>query len=120
MTHSPALPRLALLAAGLVGLAGRLPAQEVPRLVVSPDPKPPLARTTNIVLRPNADAPFSVYVENPGGQTWANLTVRVTADEDGNRPIVEGSVETVGPNKTVRVPLRPAVPPGTPPAAPPA
>jgi hypothetical protein len=125
MTHSPALLRFALLAAGLVGLAARLPAQDRPRPVVStradePAKGPLKGQTTNLVLRPNADAPFSVYVENPdANQTFANLTVRVTADPDGGLLLAEGTVGSVGPRQFARVALHPAAPPGGPAAAPP-
>ncbi len=126
MTHRPALLRLTLLAAGLAGLAARLPAQDRPRPVVSTRPDEPAkgplkGQTTNLVLRPNADAPFSVYVENPDpNQTFTNLTVRVTADPEGSQVLAEGAVGSVGPRQFARVALRPVGPPAAAPPAEPA
>jgi hypothetical protein len=117
MTH----PRFLLLAAGLLGLAAPLAAQNTPHPVVSTRPnepaKGPVQATTNIVLRPNADLSFYVYLENPGQQAWSNVTVRMTADEKGQQPLAEGIVEQIGGGEVVKVLLRPTAP-AVPPAAP--
>lgn len=122
MTTPRSTLRFALLAAGLLGLAARLPAQNTPRPVVSTRPNEPVkgplqGKTTNVVLRPNADLTFHAYLENPGQQAWTNVTVRLTADEKGEQPLAEGLVEQVGAGEVARVVLRSLAPP-EPPAAP--
>lgn len=124
MTLPRSALRFALLVAGFLGLAARLPAQNTPRPVVSTRPNEPAkgpfqGKTTNVVLRPNADLSFHVYLENPGQQAWTNVTVRLTADEKGEQPLAEGLVEQIGPGEVARVVLRSTapVPPPEPPAA---
>jgi len=131
MTLSRSAPRFALLITGLLGLADQLPAQQ-PRRPPSPlvsvrsdEPAkgPVRGRITNVVLRPNAELAFHVYLENPGTDEWSNVTVRLSADEKGDQPLAEGLVEKVGPGEVARVVLRstaPLPPPQPPVAVPPA
>ncbi|HET6575962.1 MAG TPA: hypothetical protein VFG68_20340, partial [Fimbriiglobus sp.] len=116
------LSRSALLAAGLLGLAARLPAQTGLRPAVSTRPDESKQAqsfngTTSITLRPNAELPFHVYLVNGDQQPWTNVTVRLAADARGQKPLAEGLVERVGAGEVARVALLSLAPPA-PPAAP--
>jgi hypothetical protein len=122
MTLSRLSLRFSLLAVGLLGPVSPLPAQNFPRPVVSSRSdeatKAPIKGTSAFVLRPNAELSFYVYLENPGEQVWDNVTVRLTEDEQGRRPLAEGLVERIGAGEVVKVALRPAGQQPPPPAAP--
>ena len=97
-----------LLAAGL--LAGVIAAQQqggnLPRAYLVADDKASKweDRETGLNLRPNAELPFLVYVDNPTEQeTAGETTVILARDKAGKLRLAEGKVAKLGKKESARV-----------------
>jgi hypothetical protein len=90
-----------------------------PRLLISDDPKQPPSAKKDLLLRPNRDEAFFVYVENPG-TTPTNVVVELAADGHSGEPARVSMTLEAGKTKQAVFPKPPGAAAAPAPAPPPA
>ncbi len=109
-----------VLAAGLLAgvIAAQPPGGNLPRAYLVADPAANTweDRETGLNLRPNAELPFLVYVNNPIAEPAGAVTVTLARDKDGKLPLAAGTLAGLKGNESARVKLAAASAPTPPPA----